>query len=343
MPVVTYPALMKALRQGNYAPVYLLDGEEAYFSDQVTDYFEQHILPPHERDFNLSIFYGKDAAWADVVNACRRFPMFAERQVVILKDAAQMKDLDQLLGYVEHPAPTTIFLIEHRFKKLDGRSKMAKEIGRLGIRFTSEKVKDESLPDWIVQHCESIGLKLHFQEAQLLATILGNDLGKVANEIEKLRLNLTEGQTELSTQLIEKHIGVSREYNVFAYPEALTRDDPEQANKMLSFFISSPKSAPAPLMLAALYSHFEKLYMQHSAQGKSLDEVASVLGLTEKMAWKAKEYLRRPQYALAQVEQCLLILSEWSGKAVGIGAHINDTGWLKELSARLRLTLHPEA
>ncbi|MBS1614643.1 MAG: DNA polymerase III subunit delta [Bacteroidetes bacterium] len=333
---------MKSLKQGSYAPVYLLDGEEPFFNDQITDFFEQHILPPQERDFNLSIFYGKDAAWADVVNACRRFPMFAERQVVILKDAAQMKELDQLVGYVEQPAPTTIFLIEHRFKKLDGRSKLAKVITKQGQYFSSAKLKDESLPDWIVQHCESLGLKLHFQEAQLLAANLGNDLGKVANEIEKLRLNLSEGQNELTTQLIEKHIGVSREYNVFNYPEALTRDDAAQANKMLSYFVASPKSAPAPLMLAALYSHFEKLYMQHSAQGRSLDEVASVLGLTEKMAWKAKEYLRRPQYSRQQVENCLLILAEWSGRAVGIGSGISDAGWLKELSARLKMTLQPE-
>jgi DNA polymerase-3 subunit delta len=330
---------MQSLQQRQFAPLYLIDGEEPFYTDLVTEFFEDNILPATERDFNLSIFYGKDAEWADVVNACRRFPMFAERQVVILKDAAQMKDLSELAGYVEHPSPTTIFLIEHRFKKADGRSKLVKDIDKKGVVFTSNKIKDDALPDWIVQHCEGLGLRVHFQEAQLLAANLGNDLRKIANEIDKLRLNLPPGQTELTSQLIQKHIGVSKEYNVFAFPETLTGDNPEPRYKMLSYFVANPKSAPPPLMIAALYGHFEKLYAQHYAQGKSQQEVAAAVGLTEKTAWKAKEYFQRPRYSLAQIEECLLLLAEWSGKAVGLGSNMSDAGWLKEVTARLEYAL----
>jgi DNA polymerase-3 subunit delta len=214
-----------------------------------------------------------------------------------------------------------------------------KEIEKKGVVFTANKIKDDALPDWIAQYCEGHGLQLHFQEAQLLAANLGNDLRKIANEIDKLRLNLPAGQTELTPQLIQKHIGVSKEYNVFAFPEALTGDNAEQRHKMLSYFIANPKAAPPPLMVAALYGHFEKLYARHYAQGKSQQEVAAALGLTEKTAWKAKEYFQRPRYSLAQIEECLVILAEWSGKAVGIESNMSDAGWLKEVTARIELVL----
>src|SRR5438094_259262 len=137
-----FKKLMKSLQAAQYAPVYLIDGEEPFYLDLITAYFEESILQPSERDFNLLVLYGKDAAWADVVNACRRFPMFAERQVVILKDAYQMRELNELAGYLENPAPTTVFLIEHRFKKADGRGKIVKYAKEKGVYFTSDKIKD---------------------------------------------------------------------------------------------------------------------------------------------------------------------------------------------------------
>src|SRR6187401_3587034 len=155
-----FKKLIQSLQKGQYAPVYLVDGEEPYYLDIITEYFEEKILQPHERDFNLTVMYGKDAEWVDVVNACRRFPMFAERQVVILKDAAQMKTLSELTGYVEHPSPTTIFLIEHRFKKVDGRSKLPKLIDKTGVHFTANKLKDSDIPHWIQSYGDEHGLRI---------------------------------------------------------------------------------------------------------------------------------------------------------------------------------------
>jgi DNA polymerase-3 subunit delta len=332
-----FKKLLQSLQKGQFAPVYLIDGEEPYYIDIITDFFEEKILQSHEKDFNLTVFYGKDANWVDVVNACRRFPMFAERQVVILKDAAQMKDLGELVNYVELPSPTTIFLIEHRFKKVDGRSKLPKVVDKLGVLFTSNKIKDEALPDWITEYCESHGLKVHFNEAQMLAGYLGNDLQKIANEIEKVRLNLQPGETELTPQLIQKYIGISKEYNVFGFPDALTSGNKEQLYKMLSYFISSPKSAPPPLLVGVLYNHFEKMYVQHFTAGKSPAQIASEMGL--KNEWAAKAYVGRPQYSLAQIEECLQTLAEWSGKFVGIHSNVSDVDWLKEFTARIELIL----
>lgn len=331
---------MQSLKQRKFHPVYLIEGEEPFYFDAITSFFEEQILAPHERDFNLTIFYGKDTLCNDVVGACQRLPMFAERQVVILKDAAQMEDLENLLSYVTHPVPTTIFLIEHRFKKLDARSQLSKQIEKNGMVFRSVKVKDEELPKWIVEYCSGQGLSLQLSDAELLAANLGNDLGRVANEIGKLRLNLNDGQTELSTQLIQKHIGVSKEYSPFTYPEALTSQNLERCYKMLAYFSANPKSAPAPLLIAAFYTHFEKLYLQHYAQGKTQKEVAAQLGLSEKTLWRTKDYFHKPRYSLAQIEECFRILAEWGGKAMGIEAKLSEVEWLRELTLRLSYVLH---
>jgi DNA polymerase-3 subunit delta len=331
--------LFQALHKGQYAPVYLIDGEEPYYLDIITGYFEEKILQPHERDFNLTVMYGKDAEWVDVVNACRRFPMFAERQVVILKDAAQMKTLSELTGYVEHPSPTTIFLIEHRFKKVDGRSKLPKLIDKAGVHFTSNKLKDSDIPHWIQGYGDEHGLRIGPREADTLAGYLGNDLQKIANEIEKVRINMEPGEAELTPQLIQKYIGISKEYNVFGFPDALTSGNKDALYKMLSYFIANPKSAPVPLLVGTLYNHFEKLYVQHYAQGKSSGEIVSALKL--KNDWAAKSYMEKPRYSLAQIEECLQTLAEWSGKFVGIRSNISDVDWLKEFTARMERVLVP--
>ncbi len=328
-----FKKLMAALQKGEGAPVYIIDGEEPYFLDIITDFFEEKLLQPHERDFNLTVFYGKDADWVEVLNACRRFPMFAERQVVILKDAAQMKDLGELASYVEHPSPTTVFLIEHRFKNLDKRGKLYKVADKTAVMYNAAKVKDDALPDWIMGYAGSHGLRMQFAEAQMLAAYLGNDLQKVVNEIEKVRLNLKEGETELTPQLIQKYIGISKEYNAFGYPEALTSGNKEALYKMLAYFIANPKSAPPPLLIGVLYNHFEKMYVQHFTAGKSAGEIAGMLKL--KNEWAAKAYLGKPRYSLPQVEACLQTIAEWSGKFVGIESRISDVEWFKEFTARM--------
>lgn len=337
MPVVDYKKLLNSLEKGAYSPVYLIDGEEPYYLDIITAFFEERLLQPHERDFNLTIFYGKDASWVDVMNACRRFPMFAERQVVILKDAAQMKDLGELTSYATHPSPTTILLIEHRFKKADGRSKLVTIATKDYVRFTSDKIREEAVPDWILGYAEGHGLRMHHNEAQMLAGYLGNDLQKIVNEIEKVRINLKEGETELTPALIQKFIGISKEYNAFGYPDALTSGDKEALYKMLAYIIANPKSAPVPLLVGILYNHFEKMYVQHFTAGKSAKEIAALLHL--KNEWAAKAYLGRPKFSLPQIEEALQTIAAWSGKFVGVDSRISDVEWLKEFTARMEIIL----
>jgi DNA polymerase-3 subunit delta len=333
MAAMDFNKLLQSLKQGKFAPVYVIDGEEPYFLDVVTAYFEDNILAPHEKDFNLTVVYGKEAEWMDVVNACRRFPMFAERQLVILKDAAQMRTLNELAGYLEHPAPTTVFLIEHRGKKVDGRLKFGKLVDKHAVHYTSSKLKDTDVPAWIQEYGREHGLKIGHQESELLAGYLGNDLQKIVNEIEKVRLNMEPGSNELTPQLIQKYIGISREFNVFGFPEALTGGNKDQLYRMLNYFLANPKNAPVPLLVGTLYNHFERMYMQHFTAGKSAKEIAAQMNL--KNEWAAKAYMNRPQHSLPQIEECLQTLAEWSGKFVGIRSDVSDKEWLKEFTARI--------
>lgn len=323
---------MQSLHARQYAPVYLIDGEEPYYLDRITEYFEEHILAPAERDFNLTILYGKDAEWADVVNACRRFPMFAEKQVVILKDAAQLKGLNELAGYLENPAPATIFLMEHRGKKADGRSKVLKLAKEKGIHLTSDKIRDEQIPQWIQGYGIEVNLNIGEREAQVLATYLGNDLQKIVNEIDKVRINVP-GEHELTMPLIQKYIGVSREYNVFEFPEVLTHGDRDKLFRMLSYFVANPKAAPMPLVIGSFYNHFNRIYQAHFLQGKSEKEMAAALGTYPS---KVRETMALAQrWPLPRVEYCLMLLGKYSTMTVGIKSNASDSELLKEMIGKM--------
>lgn len=327
-----FKKLIQSLQSKKYAPVYLVDGEEPYYLDMITDYFEEKILEPQERDFNLMVMYGKDAEWADVVNACRRFPMFAEKQVVILKDAAQMRSLNELVGYLENPSPSTIFLIEHRFKKADGRSKLLKLAKEKGIHFTSDKIKDDLVPTWIQNHGVETGFHVGERESQILATYLGNDLQKIVNEIEKVRINVPD-EKHLTAELIQKYIGISREYNVFEFPEALMNGDKDKLYRMLAYFVANPKAAPMVLIIGSFYNQFNRVYQAHFIQGKSEKDAAAALGtwpskLREIMTTAAK-------WPLPKTECALMMIGEYSAKTVGIDSNVADSELLKEMVGRL--------
>lgn len=328
--------IIKSLEQKEFAPVYLIDGEEPFYLDIITDYFEEKILEPHERDFNLIVLYGKDTEWSDVVNACRRFPMFAERQVVILKDAAQMRSFNELAGYLENPSPTTIFLIEHRFKKADGRSKVTKLAKSKGVHFTSDKVRDEQVPGWIQAYGRDTGFEVGERESQILATFLGNDLQKIVNEISKIKINVPE-EKALTAAMIQKYIGISREYNVFELPETLVTGDKDKLYRMLSYFLSNAKSSPMPLIIGSFYSYLSKVYQACFVLGRPEKEAAAALNTYPNRARQLMSLASR--YHVSKIEYCMLILGEYSKKSVGIDSNVNDRELLKEMIGKMELAL----
>ncbi|MBS1781695.1 MAG: DNA polymerase III subunit delta [Bacteroidetes bacterium] len=334
MSQVNLKQLFQSIEKKQFAPFYIIDGEEPFYLDRITEYFENHILKPAERDFNLLVMYGKDTDWPDVVNACKRVPMFADQQVVILKDAAQMRTLNELVGYLEKPSPKTVFLIEHRFKKVDGRSKLVKLAKDKGYYFTSDKIKDEQVPNWIQNYGVEKNFHVGEREAQILATYLGNDLQKIVNEIEKVRINVPE-ETRLTAEMIQKYIGISREYNIFELPDALTSNDKDKLYRMVAYFSANPKAAAMPLVIGSFYSHFNKLYLVHFIRGKSDKDAAAIIGTWPSKLKELQSMTR--QWTLPKVEFALAILANYSAKSVGINSNTDSSELLREMIGKLDL------
>ncbi len=323
--------VLQQVQKGQYAPVYLLDGEEPYYIDKLLHHFEEKVLTPEERDFNLITLYGKESEWKDVVNAARRFPMFAERMVVILKEASQMKDLNELAGYIENPSPTTILVIEHRFKKVDGRSKLIKLIPKKGLYFTSEKLKEDEVPNWVVSFGQTQGMTIGPQEAEMLAVYLGNDLQKIANELEKISINET-GLKELTVQHIEKYVGVSREYNVFDLPDVLFRGDSNKLARMISYFTANPKSAPMALVIGTFYGYLNKVYLCYYGKPDFQND--------RKMGIWSHHRKASQRFTLTHIHRSIGLLEEFSRKMVGIGNNSNDSALLREMTAKFNTILY---
>jgi len=329
-----YKQIVDSIQNKKYAPVYFLDGEEPYYFDKLIELFEEKILLPSERDFNLSVLYGRDVNWKEVINVCRRFPMFAERQLVILKDAGALAEIGELGAYFEQPSPTTILVVEYRNKKVDGKTKLSKIIKVHTVYFTAEKVKEEAMPAWIQRFGKEIGFEIGDREAEMLTLYLGNNLQKIANEIEKIRINAPE-EKALTPALIQKHIGISREYNIFDFPEAFSTGNKDKLYRMLSYFLTNTKAAPMVLVTASFYTHFIQIYKANHAAKLPEKEWAAAIGISPYYAKNVMSKTRK--WPLHKVEECLLIIAQYNARAVGLDSSASDTELLKEMMGKLEL------
>lgn len=326
--------ILKSWKKKQFLPVYWLEGEEDYFIDQVVAVAEHEILSEAEAGFNLSVFYGKDAQWSDVVNACMRHPMFAERQVVLLKEAQHMKDIDKLEHYIEKPLPTTIFVVAHKQKKIDGRSKLAKLLKTKAEVLTTTKLKDNDLPGWTQQYMEKRGYQPSYKAIQLLTEHIGNDLSRIANEIDKLALNLGERKT-VTEDDIETYVGISKEYNLFELQTAIAQRNKAKALTIVQYFEKNPKAANIHYILPVLYGFFAKAWMLVHARG---DEklIQSKTGLNP---WSLKEAkMAATAYGDQGILTALLLLHTYNLRSVGVGDVGTEPGaLLKELIVKLML------
>jgi DNA polymerase-3 subunit delta len=316
-----------------YKPVYWLEGEEEYFINEVMDFAEHQILPEEEKSFNLTIFYGKDADWASVVNACRRYPMFAERQVVLLKEAQQMREIAKLEPYIMQPLGSTIFVVSYKDKKVDGRSKLAKLLKEKGELLSTKKMYDNQLPEWVTELLLSRGLTIQQKALALLIDHIGNDLMRIKSEVDKIQINLGNRKM-IDEDDVEKYVGVSKEYNAFELQIALAKKDLSKALRIIQYFESNPKAAPIQLVLPTLYSFFSKVYMIFGIPGPDEKTTASVLGVSP---FFVKDYLTAAKnYGFAETENALLLLHHYNLKSVGVGSvNVEDASLLKELVAKL--------
>jgi len=316
-----------------FKTVYWLEGEEEYYINEVMDFAEHHLLSEEEKSFNLTVFYGKDADWAAVINACRRYPMFAERQVVLLKEAQQMRDILKLEPYILQPLSSTVFVVSYKDKKVDGRSKMAKLLKEKGELLTTKKMYENQLPEWVTELVHSMGLTINQKALNLLIDHIGNDLMRIKSEIEKIRINLGT-RKGIHEDDIEKFVGISKEFNVFELQDALAKKDLSKALRIIQYFDSNPKAGPIQLVLPALYSFFSKVYMTFSFVGRDENVIAAAIGVRPIFV---KDYLvAAKKYGLAGIENALLLLHHYNLKSVGVGTvNAEDGALMKELVVKL--------
>lgn len=307
--------IIASWKKKSFKPVYWLEGEEEYFIDEVMDYAEHKILTEQEAGFNLTVFYGRDAHWADVINACRRYPMFAEKQVVLLKEGQQMKDIEKLESYIEHPLDSTIFVVSYKDKKVDGRSKLAKVLKQKGELVTTKKMYDSQLPEWTNARIQARGYTITQKALALLIDHIGNDLSRLVNEVDKILVNLAD-RNHITEDDIERFVGISKEYNVFELNDALAQKDLYKAIRILNYFEANPKAAPIQLILPSLYGFFSKVYMLYGVEARDEKSVAAALSVNP---FFVKDYMAAARkYEYAGVSRALLLLHEYNLKSVGI-------------------------
>ena len=311
--------ILTSLKKRNFKSVYWLEGEEEYFIDQVINYAEHNILNENEAGFNLSIFYGRDTNWADLINACRKYPMFSDLQVVILKEAQGMKDIDKLEGYIDKPLSSTILFVAYKDKKVDGRTKLAKLLKEKAELLTSKKLYDNELPEWTSELVKSKGYIINNKALLLLIDHIGNDLNRLNNEIDKLILNLSD-RKNITEDDIENFVGVSKEFNVFELQQAIANKDLYKAIRIIQYFEANPKAAPLPLIFPSLYNYFSKVQMIYGLPARDEKSVASAIGVN---FYFVKDYLQTAlKYNNQEIEKLILLLHQYNLKGIGI----NDSG-----------------
>jgi len=273
---MTFEQIMTDLKNKIYKPIYFLMGEETYYIDKITDYIEGNVLSASEKAFNQTIIYGRDTDALAVDNISRRYPMMASHQVVIVKEAQNLKDIEKLVYYASQPLKSTILVINYKYKTLDKRKKIYKEIQDNGLIFESKKLYDNQVPDWINNYLKNKGYSIEPVASLLLTDFLGTSLSKVSNELDKLIISLPKG-SKISTSIIEENIGISKDFNNFELQNALVKKDVVKANQIINYFDKNQKENPIVLTISSLYFFFRKLLVFHFLPDKNPRNIAAAL------------------------------------------------------------------
>jgi len=298
--------ILADLKKPSYKPVYWLEGEEEFFIDQVIEYAEKNILSEGEAGFNLTVFYGRDTSWPDLINACRKYPMFSDKQVVILKEAQAMKDIEKLEAYVEKPLSSTLLFVAYKGKKIDGRTKLAKLLKDKAVLLTTKKKYDSELPEWTSDLVKSKGYSITNKALYLLIDHIGNDLSRMNNEINKLALNL-QGRKNITEDDVETFVGISKEFNVFELQHAIANKDLYKAIRIIQYFESNPKAAPIQLVLPSLYNYFTKILVVHQMNDKSEKALKPVFNYNPVLIQQAMDMMMN--YSYTKAEEVVLLFT----------------------------------
>jgi DNA polymerase-3 subunit delta len=327
---VAFEEIMSDLKNRIYKPVYFLAGEEPYYIDLITNYIEEKVLPEDEKAFNQMILYGEDTTIQSVIETSRRFPMMSNHQVIIVKEAQYLKKIDELVHYLEKPLLSTILVFDYKYKVLDKRTKLYKLIDSNAIYFESNKLRDYQVPPWIERYLMMKGIKAEPNASAMLTEYLGTDLHKIVNELDKLLINLPQGRPVISMELIEKNIGISKDYNNFELQKALGEKNILKANMIVQYFDHNPKDNPVNLTIASIFSYFTKVLTYHYLADKSKNNAASVLKINP---FFVKEYeTAATKYSIKKTVEIIGLLRIYDMKSKGFGDLSSSPGdLLKEL------------
>lgn len=329
--------IRKEIAARRFKPVYFLHGEEPFFIDRIAEEIERYALEEHEKDFNLTVLYGKDTDPDSLLDTCLRYPMMAERQVVVLREAQNWRidAFDKLDAYFKKPTPTTVLVICYKHKKADGRKTWLKELAKAQVVFVSDKLKEEKLPEWIQLYVSSHKRRIGPVEAKLLADHLGTDLGKLTNEVEKLCIVVEPGAT-ITGELIERNVGISKDYNIFELQKAMGARDHAKAQRIAQF-LSSDKGSPLVMIVGLLSAYFTKVGIVHTHPAKQQGELAAALKVPP---FFVRDYTSAARaYPLEKVQEIQRVLRETDMRSKGLGStSAGDGELLRELVARVMLS-----
>ena len=326
--------IIRDILSGKFSPLYVLHGEEPFFIEEISKAIISSVVDEASKDFNETIFYGRDTDLAEILAASRRFPMMSDRQLVLVKEAQELKcwkrkdELEKLVTYAESPVSSTVLVFCYMNKKIDGRSKAVKTLSKNGILFLSDKVRDYKLTQWITEYISNVKLSIDPQSAQLIAEYLGNDLRKIVNEITKIKISLPEGST-LTSKVIEQHIGISKDYNVFELQRALGTKNIEKSSRIVNHFEANPKNNPLAMVIPVLSAYFSRLFVYHGLKDKSQNAAARAMSCSP---YAVREYASAARvYSVSKVARIFGYLRDADRKSKGQGnATISDGMLLRE-------------
>ncbi|ADV51031.1 DNA polymerase III subunit delta [Cellulophaga sp. E16_2] len=325
--------IVSDIKARNIKPIYFLMGEEAYYIDKLSEYIENNVLAEEERGFNQMTLYGKDVTIDDIISNAKRYPMMAEHQVIIVKEAQHLsRSIDNLAAYAENPQPTTVLVICYKYAKLDKRKKVYKAVQKAGVLFESKKLYENQVADWIRKVLAGSGYGITPKAAILLVEFLGTDLSKINNELEKLKLVIPKTE-EITPQAIEENIGISKDYNNFELKKALGERNVMKATRILNYFAQNPKDNPFILTITLLNSFFTQLLQYHGLKDHNPKTVASVLGVSPYFVGEYK--IAAKNYPMKKVSMIISHLRELDVKGKGVGANLSQEDLLKELLVKI--------
>lgn len=327
---MTYQNILNDLKNKVYHPVYFLTGEEPYYIDIISDYIEKKVLDETEKDFNQNVLYGKDTDIGTIISEAKRYPMMANHNVVIIKEAQHLaKELDQLESYLENPTPSTILVFCYKYKKVDGRKAIGKKLKKKAVFFESKKLYDNQVPDWISANLKAKNYTITPQANILIAEFLGTELSKIANELNKLTINLTEG-SNITPEIVEQNIGISKDYNNFELNNALGAKNVLKANQIINHFSKNEKDHPLVVTLGVLYGFFSNVLKLHYLKDKSQNNIASELRVHP---FFVKDYQTAARnYPIRKAVKIIEYLRDYDLKSKGVNSATTTNGeLLKEL------------